>query len=82
MKLRKYFYHIIFLLEGKNLILKYNEELANDIVIATFNDNELLYFTCLVLSVIQYHQDIADKVMELILASLSKNNKLSITCNT
>ncbi len=25
-------------------MLKYIEELANDIVIATFNDNELLYF--------------------------------------
>ncbi len=25
-------------------MLKYNEELANDIVIATFNDNELLVF--------------------------------------
>lgn len=68
------------LLQGvMDVMLKRNGQLANDIVIATFGDNELLdFFTCPVLSVVQRHQAIADKVIELVLASLSENNKPSI----
>lgn len=45
------------LLQGvMDVMLKRNVQLANDIVIATFCDNELLdFFTCPVLSVVQRH---------------------------
>ncbi|MGP1924256.1 MAG: hypothetical protein ACTS73_04965 [Arsenophonus sp. NEOnobi-MAG3] len=56
-----------------DLMLKRNGQLANDIVIVIFGDNELLkIFTSLILSLVERHQVIGDKIIEWVLASLSK----------
>ncbi|AWC94299.1 TPA: catabolite repressor/activator [Morganella morganii subsp. morganii] len=50
--------------------------LPGQLVIATFGDHELLDFLeCPVLSVAQRHRDIAERVLELVLASLDEKQK-------
>lgn len=51
-------------------------QLPTDLVIATFGDSELLDFLqCPVLSVVQRHYDVAEQVLELVLASLEQPRK-------
>ena len=49
---------------------------ARDLAIATFGDNELLDFLqCPVLAVAQRHRDVAERVLEIVLASLDEPRK-------
>ena len=58
------------------MTLKHHGHLPTDLAIATFGDNELLDFLdCPVLSVGQRHRDIAERVLELVLASLDEPKK-------
>ena len=65
------------LLQGVlDVTLKHHGHLPTDLAIATFGDNELLDFLdCPVLSVGQRHRDIAERVLELVLASLDEPKK-------
>ncbi len=46
---------------------------ASDLAIATFGDHELLDFLqCLLLAVAQRHRDVAERVLEIVLASLDE----------
>ncbi|STC90885.1 Catabolite repressor/activator [Edwardsiella hoshinae] len=65
------------LLQGVlDVTLKKQGHLPSDLAIATFGDNELLDFLdCPVLSVGQRHRDIAERVLELVLASLDEPKK-------
>nr|WP_240352922.1 MULTISPECIES: catabolite repressor/activator [Pectobacterium] len=62
------------LLQGvMDVNLKVNGRLPNNLAIATFGDNELLdYLECPVLSVAQRHREVAERVLELVLASLDE----------
>lgn len=62
------------LLQGvMDVNLKINGRLPNNLAIATFGDNELLdYLECPVLSVAQRHREVAERVLELVLASLDE----------
>ncbi|UVO07774.1 catabolite repressor/activator [Pectobacterium polonicum] len=62
------------LLQGvMDVNLKINGRLPNNMAIATFGDNELLdYLECPVLSVAQRHREVAERVLELVLASLDE----------
>ncbi|OSN05454.1 transcriptional regulator [Lonsdalea britannica] len=62
------------LLQGvMDVTLKQSGRLPNNLAIATFGDNELLDFLeCQVLSVAQRHREVAERVLELVLASLDE----------
>jgi LacI family fructose operon transcriptional repressor len=62
------------LLQGvMDVNLRINGRLPNNLAIATFGDNELLdYLECPVLSVAQRHREVAERVLELVLASLDE----------
>ncbi|MCV9878402.1 catabolite repressor/activator [Brenneria izbisi] len=62
------------LLQGvMDVTLKQSGRLPNNLAIATFGDNELLdYLECPVLSVAQRHREVAERVLELVLASLDE----------
>lgn len=65
------------LLQGViDITLKQSGRLPNNLAIATFGDNELLDFLeCPVLSVAQRHRKVAERVLELVLASLDEPKK-------
>lgn len=65
------------LLQGvMDVTLQRSGRLPTQLVIATFGDHELLDFLeCPVLSVAQRHRDIAERVLELVLASLEEEQK-------
>lgn len=65
------------LLQGViDVILQQQGRLPKDLVIATFGDNELLNFLeCPVLTVSQRHRDVAERALELVLASLDETHK-------
>ena len=65
------------LLQGvMDVTLKSEGHLPQDLAIATFGDHELLDFLeCPVLSVGQRHRDVAERVLELVLASLDEPRK-------
>ncbi|CAK9886045.1 MAG: Catabolite repressor/activator [Candidatus Erwinia impunctatus] len=65
------------LLQGAmDVILKRQGQLPADLVIATFGDHELLDFLqCPVLAAAQRHRDVAERVLELVLASLDEPRK-------
>ncbi|WP_075182238.1 catabolite repressor/activator [Pantoea sp. 1.19] len=62
------------LLQGvMDVTLKREGHLPKDLAIATFGDHELLDFLeCPVLAVAQRHRDVAERVLELVLASLDE----------
>nr|WP_246538424.1 catabolite repressor/activator [Nissabacter archeti] len=62
------------LLQGvMDVALAQQGHLPTDLIIATFGDNELLDFLqCPVLAVAQRHRDVAERVLELVLASLDE----------
>ena len=52
------------------MTLRRDGKLPSDLAIATFGDNELLDFLqCPVLAVAQRHRDVAERVLEIVLAS-------------
>ncbi|MEA9391773.1 catabolite repressor/activator [Acerihabitans sp. TG2] len=65
------------LLQGiMDVTLKRNGRLPADLAIATFGDNELLDFLeCPVLAVAQRHREVAERVLELVLASLDEPHR-------
>lgn len=65
------------LLQGvMDVTLKQSGRLPCNLAIATFGDNELLDFLeCPVLAVAQRHRDVAERVLELVLASLDEPHK-------
>ncbi|MGK2946714.1 MAG: catabolite repressor/activator [Candidatus Malihini olakiniferum] len=65
------------LLQGViDIALKQSGRLPNNFAIATFGDNELLDFLeCPVFSVAQRHREVAERVLELVLASLDEPKK-------
>ncbi|OAT34779.1 catabolite repressor/activator [Proteus myxofaciens] len=65
------------LLQGvMDVTLQRSGRLPTQLVIATFGDQELLDFLeCPVLSVAQRHRDIAERILELVLASLEEDEK-------
>ncbi|PHM46441.1 catabolite control protein A [Xenorhabdus mauleonii] len=65
------------LLQGvMDTLLKRNGRLLDQLVIATFGDHELLDFLeCPVLSVAQRHRDVAERALELVLASLNEKQR-------
>ncbi|MDR0805686.1 MAG: catabolite repressor/activator [Enterobacteriaceae bacterium] len=65
------------LLQGAmDVILKKQGHMQSDLAIATFGDNELLDFLeCPVLSVAQRHREVAERVLELVLASIDETQK-------
>nr|WP_216660517.1 MULTISPECIES: catabolite repressor/activator [unclassified Brenneria] len=65
------------LLQGvMDVTLKQSGRLPSNLAIATFGDNELLDFLeCPVLSVAQRHREVAERVLELVLASLDEPNR-------
>lgn len=65
------------LLQGvMDVSLQRQGQLPTDLIIATFGDNELLDFLqCPVLAVAQRHHDVAEQVLELVLASLEEPRK-------
>lgn len=65
------------LLQGvMDVTLKREGRLPQDLAIATFGDHELLDFLeCPVLAVGQRHRDVAERVLELVLASLDEPRK-------
>ena len=75
-------YHLICPVTGvMDATLARSGRLPGQLVIATFGDHELLDFLeCPVLSVAQRHRDIAERVLELVLASLDENrNRLRVS---
>ncbi|CDG18727.1 catabolite repressor/activator [Xenorhabdus doucetiae] len=67
------------LLQGvMDTLLKRSGRLPSQLVIATFGDHELLDFLeCPVLSVAQRHRDVAERALELVLASLDEKQRPS-----
>ena len=65
------------LLQGvMDVTLRRDGKLPSDLAIATFGDNELLDFLqCPVLAVAQRHRDVAERVLEIVLASLDEPRK-------
>lgn len=65
------------LLQGvMDVTLRREGRLPTDLAIATFGDHELLDFLdCPVLAVAQRHRDVAERVLELVLASLDEPKK-------
>jgi len=65
------------LLQGvMDVTLRREGQLPSELAIATFGDNELLDFLqCPVLAVAQRHRDVAERVLELVLASLDEPRK-------
>ncbi|MEA1063579.1 catabolite repressor/activator [Erwinia sp. HR93] len=65
------------LLQGvMDVALRKEGQLPSNLAIATFGDNELLDFLqCPVLAVAQRHRDVAERVLELVLASLDEPKK-------
>ncbi|WP_175539472.1 substrate-binding domain-containing protein, partial [Yersinia ruckeri] len=65
------------LLQGVlDVTLQQSGRLPTNLAIATFGDNELLDFLeCPVLAVAQRHRDVAERVLELVLASLDEPHK-------
>ncbi len=65
------------LLQGvMDVTLRREGKLPSDLAIATFGDNELLDFLqCPVLAVAQRHRDVAERVLEIVLASLDEPRK-------
>lgn len=65
------------LLQGvMDVTLKRDGRLPTELAIATFGDHELLDFLeCPVLAVGQRHRDVAERVLELVLASLDEPRK-------
>ncbi|HBT28919.1 MAG TPA: catabolite repressor/activator, partial [Erwinia persicina] len=65
------------LLQGvMDVTLRREGRLPQDLAIATFGDHELLDFLeCPVLAVGQRHRDVAERVLELVLASLDEPRK-------
>ncbi|GAB7262751.1 hypothetical protein DZJ_44050 [Dickeya ananatis] len=65
------------LLQGvMDITLRQSGRLPNNLAIATFGDNELLDFLeCQVLAVAQRHREVAERVLELVLASLDEPRK-------
>ena len=65
------------LLQGvMDVTLRREGKLPTDLAIATFGDNELLDFLqCPVLAVAQRHRDVAERVLEIVLASLDEPRK-------
>ncbi len=68
------------LLQGVlDVALKRSGRLPEHMVIATFGDNELLDFLeCPVLSLAQRHRDIAERILELVLASLDEKQNQNL----
>ncbi|VDZ95974.1 fructose repressor [Salmonella enterica subsp. enterica] len=62
------------LLQGvMDVTLRRDGKLPSDLAIATFGDHELLDFLqCPVLAVAQRHRDVAERVLEIVLASLDE----------
>lgn len=59
-----------------DVTLRRDGKLPSDLAIATFGDNELLDFLqCPVLAVAQRHRDVAERVLEIVLASLDEPRK-------
>lgn len=53
-----------------DVTLRRDGQLPSDLAIATFGDHELLDFLqCPVLAVAQRHRDVAERVLEIVLAS-------------
>ena len=65
------------LLQGvMDVTLRRDGQLPSDLAIATFGDHELLDFLqCPVLAVAQRHRDVAERVLEIVLASLDEPRK-------
>ena len=65
------------LLQGvMDVTLKREGRLPTELAIATFGDNELLDFIqCPVLAVAQRHREVAERVLELVLANLDEPRK-------
>ncbi|UMG89137.1 catabolite repressor/activator [Klebsiella pneumoniae] len=65
------------LLQGvMDVTLRRDGKLPSELAIATFGDNELLDFLqCPVLAVAQRHRDVAERVLEIVLASLDEPRK-------
>ncbi|MDF7681734.1 catabolite repressor/activator [Enterobacteriaceae bacterium ESL0689] len=65
------------LLQGvMDVLLRREGRLPSDLAIATFGDNELLDFVqCPVLAVAQHHRDVAERILEIVLASLDEPRK-------
>ncbi|MDU7374358.1 MAG: catabolite repressor/activator [Klebsiella michiganensis] len=65
------------LLQGvMDVTLRREGKLPSELAIATFGDNELLDFLqCPVLAVAQRHRDVAERVLEIVLASLDEPRK-------
>lgn len=65
------------LLQGVlDVILHQQGHIPAELAIATFGDHELLNFmSCAVLTVAQHHQEVAEKTLELVLASLNDSKK-------
>lgn len=65
------------LLQGvMDVALRREGRLPSELAIATFGDNELLDFLqCPVLAVAQRHRDVAERVLEIVLASLDEPRK-------
>ena len=58
------------------MTLKRSGRLPTNLAIATFGDNELLDFLeCPVLAVAQRHREVAERVLELVLASLDEPHR-------
>lgn len=59
-----------------DVTLRRDGQLPSDLAIATFGDHELLDFLqCPVLAVAQRHRDVAERVLEIVLASLDEPRK-------
>ena len=59
-----------------DVTLRRDGKLPSDLAIATIGDNELLDFLqCPVLAVAQRHRDVAERVLEIVLASLDEPRK-------
>ncbi len=64
------------LLQGDGCDAASGRKLPSELAIATFGDNELLDFLqCPVLAVAQRHRDVAERVLEIVLASLDEPRK-------
>ena len=61
---------------SEGVTLRREGKLPSELAIATFGDNELLDFLqCPVLAVAQRHRDVAERVLEIVLASLDEPRK-------
>lgn len=71
------------LLQGVlDVTLRRDGKLPSDLAIATFGDHELLDFLqCPVLAVAQRHREVAERVLELVLAKLDEPKKIKTGLN-